>query len=546
MFENLAAIDIGTSSIKVITVKTGIKDFQIKSFAYEDVDHDIDHHEVAIKDTLTRILEGYSLKGYKILINLPMERTIIRNITFPFNDMEKIAKAIPFEAEEIIPFRLEDIIMDFYPLQSKGSEDGRILLAASHKDNIQDFLKPLEELDLRPTRLGIESMALYECYRYFNKIENETIVQLDIGHNKTIINIIKDNDLYYMRSISIGTSIIYKYISELNKTSHAEAAKLFEHLNLDLTSLENNIQKNYYKNYNINKDKLKKIYDKTLEFVYELIEQITLTIRAFNSDFGRTEFNRIMISGGGSNIIGIGSILSKDIELPVASLPFLDEHDEIRIQTQYPIALGIILSYLNKRHTAINLLKGEFVSEEAHSSRKVYYLAGAFVSLSIIILIVNILLTSFLKSDINKEYNHILNERLKRYFNTKQTTEDPIGEATKILKNEKKELGNLNIFLNSNEGMMDILNNLLSFFPKDESFELNNLVINERIIKINGLIESSRNIDEFKNKLIESKKYDSVTLNTNINRKNKVKFSMSIKLKLLNDFNNQTERTKKE
>ena len=80
--------------------------------------------------------------------------------------------------------------------------------------------------------------------------------------------------------------------------------------------------------------------------------------------------------------------------------------------------------------------------------------------------------------------------------------------------------------------MINILRDILSYFPKDESFELKNLLIQESVIRIDGTIGSSVKIDEFKNKLKETKKYDDVNLRTNIRRGNEVSFNMTIKLKI--------------
>ena len=125
MFENIAAIDVGTSSIKVVMVRTGLKDFHVMSFIYEDIDNSIENRDKAIRDALSNLIKENSLDGYKIITNLPMEKAIIRNITFPFNDIEKIADAIPYEAEENVPFKLEDLVMDFQPLKSRNPEEGR-------------------------------------------------------------------------------------------------------------------------------------------------------------------------------------------------------------------------------------------------------------------------------------------------------------------------------------------------------------------------------------------------------------------------------------
>ncbi len=532
MFENIAAFDIGTSSIKVATVKTGFKDFQVRSFAYENIDQDNESVDDAINEALRRIVEEMNLQDFLILTNLPMEKAIIRDITFPFKDKDKMAEAIPFEAEENIPFRLEDIVLDFLTVDIEDDQQGRVLLAAAHKESIQDFLGTLEEFNIKPAMLGLESQALFESYRYFNKIEEESIFQVHIGNNKTIINIIQNNKLLYTRSISIGVNLIYKSITGINKGSFTEAVTLFENLNLDLSSYDNNLQRDYYKTYGITKKTLKKLYEKSLDIIYELVEQILLSKKSFLLNFEGIEFSRILISGGGANIIGIGSILSREFELPVVSLPFLQDNNEPKLQTQFPIAFGTVLAYLNKKQRAVNLLKGEFVPDIVSTSRKKYYLAASFGLLTIIILIINIISTTYLKSQSNSKYNEILNERLKKYFHTRQVSGDPIKEAMKILKEERKEFDSIDALIHSDKKVIDKFKDLLSFFPKDDSFKLKNMVINESIIKINGSIGSSKNIDEFKNKLTDSKMFDNVTLNTNIRKGNEVSFSMTIKQKI--------------
>lgn len=534
MFENIAAFDIGTSSIKLVTVKTGFRDFQVSSFAYEDIDFNIENAGESIREALERILKENNLKGYKILTNLPMEKGIIRNITFPFSDVEKIAEAIPYEAEENIPFKMEDLVMDFQSLKGRNAEEGRILLAATHKETIHDFNRIMTEGSVQPVRMGLESNALFECYRYFNRIGQETILQIDVGHGKTVLNIIKDNSLLYTRSISVGVGQIYMTISEMMKISYNDAVKLFENLNIDLTSFENNTQRDFYKTLQLNRARLKKIYDKTTEIVNELIEQIILTTKSFYLDFEEVEFNRMLISGGGANIMGLGALIARELDIPVVALPFLQDYDEIKIQTQFPIAFGTILSYLYKRYSAINFLKGEFLPDIASESNKIYYLSGAFFMLSVAVLFLNIITTGILKSETSRKYNSILMDRYKKYFHAQPVTDDPIKDSMKLLNDEKKELEGLDMFLSSGK-VLDILLDILSFFPKEDNFELKNFVINESIVRIDGIVGSSKHIDEFKNKLLDAKRFDSVTLNTNMNKKNEISFSLAIKIRTQKD-----------
>ncbi|MBN2160061.1 MAG: pilus assembly protein PilM [Spirochaetes bacterium] len=532
MFENIAALDIGTSSIKLVTVKTGFRDFQLKSFNYEEIDPDAEDRPAAIAEAIRKMLAEEDLEGYRIITNLPMEMEIIRTISFPFSDVEKIADAIPYEAEENIPFKLEDLILDFQSLKSKKENEGRILLAAAHKSSINGFIQYLNNAGLKPLKMGMESNALYECYRYFNKIENEAVIQIDIGNGKTILNFIENNNLLYTRSIAVGIGAITGVLASSLKISRAEAARLFVNLNLDLMSLDNNLQRDHYKTLGLNRQQLRKVFEKAEETANELIEQIVLTMKAMQVDCGEIIFNRALISGGGSNLAGIGSLIARELDIPVDALPFLEDYRERNIRTQFPIAFGTVLAYLNRRRSSINFLKGEFIPDVAGESRKIYYLSGGFAILTLIVLIINFTLTAVLTVSSNRQYNRILSEQYNRYFHTRTVSSDPIADAKKLLKKEKSELDSIMKLFPSGDSFLDIMKDILTYFPSDSNFVLNNLVYNENIIMIDGMAGSSANLDGFKESLIKTKKFDSVTLNIKYSRQNEVRFSMTIKHKI--------------
>jgi type IV pilus assembly protein PilM len=532
LFENIAALDVGSSSVKLVTVKTGFRDFQLKSFNIEEIDPYIEDRPAAVIGAVQKILMEEDLSSYRVITNLPMEMEIIRTISFPFSDVEKIADAIPYEAEENIPFKLEELQLDFQSLKSNKEGEGRILLAASHKDNILNFLHILNETGIKPIKMGMEANALFECYRYFNKIENEAVIQIDIGNNKTILNFIASNHLLYTRSISIGVNGIIRMMAASFKMKHSEAARLFHNLNLDLTSFDNNTQRDYYKTLGLARQQLKKVFTAAQEAADELVEQIILTMRAMQVECGEILFNRALISGGGSNITGIGSIISRELDIPVDALPFLEDYKERNIRTQFPIAFGTVLAYINRRRSSINFLKGESIPDVASDSKKIYYLSGGFAILTVLILIINFIMTAVLTARTNTQYNKVLVEQYNRYFHTRSDSGDAIADARKLLKNEKKELEGITKLIPDNSSFLDIMKDILTYFPKDSNFVLNNLVYNESVIMLEGIAGTSANIDSFKESLLKTKKFDSVTLNIKYSRQNEVRFSMTIKYKI--------------
>ncbi|TAL31352.1 MAG: hypothetical protein EPN93_17975 [Spirochaetes bacterium] len=532
MFENIAALDIGSSSIKMITIRTSLRNFQITSMTYEDIGPGDTEDASPIAATLGKMLEENPLKGYTVFVNLPMEKAIIRNITFPFSDLEKIRSAIPFEAEENIPFRMDELSMDFQSLRGSNPEEGRILLAASHKDQLRDLLAALQECGIQPVRMGLEANALFECYRYFNRVGGESVIQLDIGHSKTVVNVIRDNFLIYTRCITLGTSDIYREIATAHKMTLAEAGRLFEELNLDLTSLENNLQREYYKTLGITRPRLKRIYETSCAVVDQLIEQVAITLKSFAVEYGSIEFGRMLISGGGSNIAGLGMLLSRSFNVPVAGLPFLPDYTERKIQSQFPIVFGTVLSYLDRRQASINFLKGEFLPDFVSNSRKIYYFAGAVGVAAAIVLAVNLVTAAVINYRTSSEYSALLNDRFQKYFHTKPAEADPVKAAQKLVNDEKKDVEAIDNIIQSDERLIDLMKGVVTAFPGDDGFVLTSVVVNDNSVRIDGTVGTVKTLDDYRNRLVDTKKYDSVNFTTNQARANQTTFTMIIKQKI--------------
>ena len=481
---------------------------------------------------LERLLAEDPLDGYRVITNLPMELCIIRTIAFPFKDPEKIAEAIPFEAEENIPFGIDDLAIDFQSMKSDDPEEGKILLGASLKDHVHRHVELLNTAGIFPVKMGLEANALFECYRHYNTVEDERVIQLDIGWKKTIVNIIKGDRLQFTRALSTSAGDVFEKIARALKLSLREAEELFKNISLDLTALENNQQRGYYKQYKLKKSELKKIFDLSRETIDELIEEIVITLRSYKSNYEPEDFNRVLLSGGGSNINGLSTILFRELEIPAVALYFPEEFSDQIIRSQCPVALGTLLSYIRLRKSTINLLKGEFTPDISGESKKIYYLAGTFVALTVIVLIVNLSLSIFFTSKSNRQYNELLQKKYQRYFRDRQVPEDPVKAARKKLSIAQKDLGALKNLVPMDETILDLLDDTLSYFTKDPDFELRNLVINERIIRIDGSSSSSTKIDSFKDKLQQTKKFDSVSLNIRSSRRGNVRFFLTIKKKL--------------
>jgi type IV pilus assembly protein PilM len=181
LFDNIASFDIGYSSVKLIIAKRGIRNFEILSASIEEYDLDLYATDSlsAINDAVQRIIERVDLSDSIVITTFPSDRVIFRNITFPFNEQSKISDTIKFEAEESIPYPVEMVSLAFQMLPP--SDTGRpVILSALKKDFIKEKINNIKDYGFSLQFAGIEGNAHLRCYEYFNSVNDENILVIDL------------------------------------------------------------------------------------------------------------------------------------------------------------------------------------------------------------------------------------------------------------------------------------------------------------------------------------------------------------------------------
>ncbi len=534
MFDNIASIDIGYSSVKLIKAKRGFHNFEIISVNIEEYNLDLFEKDSteAVNSALQRLLDKEDLNDFRIVTSIPSDTIIFRNITFPFSDISKIAEAIPFEAEESIPYPLDSLVIDFQSIHDDSSTGSTVILSALNKQYLEDTFINLKECGICPVFAGLESNAHLRCYEYFNSVNNENILVIDLGHKKTVVNIIANSSLLFTRSVNTGISNIVKFISDILNVSKNEARAILKDLDLDLGSFDSNIKTENYKKFNISKPRLKKIHDYSCELITGIVEDISLTIKAGSSFDEFTDFGRIIITGGGSNIRGISKIISDEIGIPVVFMPFFQGYLDPDVRSRFSVSLGNILVFMNHKNSSVNFLKGNFSSDFNESSTGKYLLPSFFIVLAIIVFIINIIIT-FIQISRSQSYtDDILREKYRRYFNTQNIPEDPVKEALLLLQKEQKELNVLKELIGDEEPFIPALYLITENFERAEGFDIRRLNFDGKSITIEGEANKTSELESFKKNLLDSGEFETVSLNIRDTSKSRSLFTMTIKKKL--------------
>jgi len=530
LLSKIISIDLGSSSIKALQVQEGLKNFKILQF--EEIEMSLSSESeytarliAALKTLETRM----NFKGSKILLTMPTDKAIIRNFVFPFSDLNKISEVISFEVEENIPYPLDRISMDFQSVPGSSNDSRTVLLAAVEKNRIHEINNIFNDMGYNINFLGLESNSILGSYNNLTPDLNETTVQLDIGHRKTVINITDKGMIFTTRAVSTGISAITRGISEILKISENDAVLVLKKIDLDITDFEKNLESEYYQNDNISKKDLKKIYTLCLTTFQSILSDLNITLKSNNME----TVSKVILCGGGAGIRGLDRLVTDILGISSIYMPFPSDEFIHEKLIKFTVCYGTVIDYLYNKKNNLNFIKGEFLPDISGKSWKIYYLPGFFIACSIFIFLITLGYDSYVNSVSSREIDRLMEKKYKRYFRTTALPGNPLKKARELLLKEEKELALLTGIVGKREKVIETIG-LITFKTNFESsmFELTRFDFDEKNIIINGNTDNIKVIEELKNNLINSKKFETVTLDTKNISSSFLKFTLTIRKEL--------------
>ncbi len=134
---------------------------------------------------------------------------IIKRISLPEMSEEELSESIKFEAEQYVPFDIEDVTLDFQilgPKEEPGQMD--VILVAVKKDIINEYVSVIREAGLNPIIMDIDSFALENMYGINYEIEpDRNVAMLNIGASTINMSILKGGISVFTRDSSLGSNL---------------------------------------------------------------------------------------------------------------------------------------------------------------------------------------------------------------------------------------------------------------------------------------------------------------------------------------------------
>jgi len=160
-----------------------------------------------IKLAVGELKEKLGVKGGEIHYSLPSQAVFTRFIKLPAASAEQIDQIIGFEAQQNVPFPIDEVVWDYEVVPSTDDEKIEVALVATKSDQLTELAEAIEANGFRTGLIDVSPFALYNAFRYNYADRSGCSLLVDIGARTTNL-IFAQNDRIFCRSIPVGGSSI--------------------------------------------------------------------------------------------------------------------------------------------------------------------------------------------------------------------------------------------------------------------------------------------------------------------------------------------------
>ncbi|BCL62285.1 pilus assembly protein PilM [Desulfomarina profundi] len=336
----IVGVDIGSHAIKVCQFKRSGKGYSILALGSVvlpegAVDDGTLNEPEIVGEAIANLFKNLKIKNRKVGFSISGYSVIVKKVNLAVMEESELEEHIMEEAEQYIPFDIEDVYLDFQDLKTNTGDNDRtdVMLVAAKKEIVDDYLEMLQGLKLKPVIVDVDGFALENTYE-FNYQSSENIALVDIGASKMNINILSNGISVVARDIIVGSRQLTEQIQNVFDLDFDEA----EALKIGYIAADEKQQE------------IEEIFTSTCtQWVLEIKKAIDL----YHSNHPDQLLTKLILSGGGSKVNGLTDFLAKETELPVELFnPFtkisynkkkIDRNYLENIAPEMAIATGIAL-----------------------------------------------------------------------------------------------------------------------------------------------------------------------------------------------------------
>jgi type IV pilus assembly protein PilM len=217
ILKNVLGLDLGSHSLKAVELQQGLR-----SLAAVHVRAVPRYEERPLSEVLRRFVEVHRLTTDHVVTALRGDRISVRRLEFPFSERRRLAQAVPFEVEDTLPFELDQVLLDWQPIETERNH-ARVVAAIAPRARVSELLDALHDAGCDARTVEAEGLALANLCGAFDLGGPRLLV--DLGHSKTTFCALHDEKPVAAHSFGVAGRALTEAVAEDRGLSLAEAER---------------------------------------------------------------------------------------------------------------------------------------------------------------------------------------------------------------------------------------------------------------------------------------------------------------------------------
>ncbi len=320
-------VDIGSSAVKAVALRHGRGGWSLVAAGEApvpegSVQDGATTEPLAVSEAVSGLFDALHLRRARVAAALSGHSVIVKRLSLPAMSHAELAEAIPWEAEQYIPFDLSEVQLDYQVVPgdaaaAKSSLD--VLLVAAKRDRIDDRTGVIMQTGRRPVVLDVEAFALANAYQMNYPERTDALAALvHIGRALTIVCLLEGGEPVFTRDISIGGQI---HLDALLREFGPQGVDEFAAKRMLRGQFPSDVHQD-------------QVTATLREASAQLVMEVRKTIDFYRATAPVEKLSRVVVSGGGSDAAGLADLLAAEFNAPV------DVFDPFRRVTRPSRAIG--------------------------------------------------------------------------------------------------------------------------------------------------------------------------------------------------------------
>jgi type IV pilus assembly protein PilM len=305
----VVGLDIGSSAVKAVVLRRARAGWSLVTAGEApmpegSLQDGTASEPTAVSEAVGGLLDSLKLRRARVATALSGHSVIVKRLSLPSMSQAELSEAIPWEAEQYIPFDLSEVQLDYQVINqgeaTKSSLD--VLLVAAKRDRIDDRAGIISQTGRRPVVLDIEAFALANAYRMNYPERTDALAALvHVGRAVTIVCLLEHGQPAFTRDIAIGGQVhLDAILRELGPTGVDElAAKRILH--------------GQFPN-DVSPDQVTTVLR---EASAQLVQEVRKTVDFYRATAPVEKLSRVVVSGGAHQAVGLVDLFASEFGAPV-------------------------------------------------------------------------------------------------------------------------------------------------------------------------------------------------------------------------------------